>query len=508
MCGIAAIIFPKSIADKSQALGMLSHMLWQIEHRGDAEHFGETKILEKGILGTNRLAIVDREHGRQPKSDKTNRYWIVLNGEIYNYKNLKTELEKLGYQFESDTDTEVIVNGFKEWGERIAELLDGEFAFIIYDRVSNEFFAARDHIGIKPLYFAKDHNGTVYLASEQKAILPFSKEITTLLPGHYVTRKDVKRYFQLNTDPLEMSEKNIIKTFKALFEKAVEKRLNTDLPVCLMFSGGIDSTAVLHAARKYHKNITAITIGFPGAVDISVAKKYCKEFNIKQEVVMLNEKELIDVIPYIVRGAEFFESIDVMDSCLSYFGYKHANKLGFKIALCGEGSDELLAGYDFFLTHPNPTELMRYRVNNIYRTDCQRLDRTGMLNRVEVRVPFLDKEFLKFSYRISMNMKLRNGVAKWVLREAFKGDLPDFYNDRKKVRMPDGTGMRNLLYDYTGKQDYKLDPKIVKKLSLTIPQHRFFMGKYLEAGFPVPKERFKKVGYDYSEHGYFNFATK
>src|SRR5579862_7373274 len=145
MCGIAAIIFPKPIIDQTLTEGMFNQMLWQIEYRGDAEHFGETKILDRCILGTNRLAIVDREHGKQPKSDNTNRYWVVLNGEIYNYKKLKAKLENLGYQFESDTDTEVITNGFKEWGEKLMDLLDGEFAFVIYDKVSNEFFAARDH---------------------------------------------------------------------------------------------------------------------------------------------------------------------------------------------------------------------------------------------------------------------------------------------------------------------------------------------------------------------------
>lgn len=510
MCGISAIIVPQqqSSIGKEMLEKKINGMLKKIHYRGDSENYGEIKIFNNSVLGANRLAIVDRENGVQPKCDKSKTLWVLLNGEIYNHKKLRKRLEKMGHRFQTDSDTEVLVFGFQEWGRRIVNLLDGEYAFVIYNRENNTYFAARDPIGIKPLYYARDSDEAIYFASEQKCILSYCKVIETLPPGHYIDNTGCFKYFDLNDNELDLPEEEIISQFKTLFVRAVKKRLDTDLPVAIMFSGGIDSTAVLHVARKFHNNLTAITIGFPGAEDLQVAKKYCREFNIRHEIYELKKEEVIQIIPDIIYGAEFFESIDVMDTCIGYFGYKLANKLGLKVALCGEGSDELLAGYDLFMRHENPTELMKYRVNNLHRTDVQRVDRSSMLNRVEARVPFLDKDFLKFAYRIPMSMKLRNGTSKWILREAFKNDIPGFYVNRRKARMPDGTGLHHLLYDYAGKQEARISDEITDQLPLSTNQERFFLSKYLEAGFPPPRERFKRVALDYSPHGYFDFVTE
>lgn len=510
MCGISAIIYPSQQPNikKEISENKINVMLKQIEYRGDIENYGEIKVFDNCVMGANRLAIVDREHAIQPKCNRREVLWVILNGEIYNFKELKKRLETRGYKFQSNSDTEVLILGYQEWGKEILDLLDGEYAFVIYNSENNTYFSARDPMGIKPLYYAKDSDGTTYFASEQKCILAYCQDIETVAPGHYIDNTGSYKYFDFDENELDLPEKETISQFRELFFSAVKKRLDTDLPVAIMFSGGIDSTAILHAARKFHNNLTAITIGFPGAEDLQISEKYCHEFNIQHEIYELKKDEVIQIIPHIVYGAEFFETIDVIDTCVGYFGYRLANKLGFKVALCGEGSDELLAGYDLFMYHDNPTELMKYRVGNLHRTDVQRVDRSSMLNRIEARVPFLDKDFLKFSYCIPMSMKLRNGTSKWILREAFRNDIPDFYINRRKARMPDGTGLYNLIYDYAGKQAVIIPDEITNRLKIETNQQRFFLSKYLEAGFPVPRERFKRPVLDYSPHGYFNFVTK
>ena len=150
---------------------------------------------------------------------------------------------------------------------------------------------------------------------------------------------------------------------------------------------------------------------------------------------------------------------------------------------------------------------MRYRVGNLHRTDVQRVDRASMLNRVEARVPFLDTEFLRFAYHLPPSLKLRAGTAKWVLREAFRGELPDYILDRPKVRMPDGTGLHRRLHDYAAKQQTCLHPSLGSRLGVENAQQAYFLQTYLDAGLPVPHERFRRPGLDYNTDGYFRFVT-
>jgi asparagine synthase (glutamine-hydrolysing) len=481
-------------------------MLEVIAYRGDSEHFGEIQALQEFAMGTNRLAIVGREDGRQPISNADQTLWAILNGEIYNFRELRQELAAAGYRFSTHTDTEVLVHGYSHWGrDLLLEKLDGMFAFVIYDRVNNSFLAARDHIGIKPLYYAVA-DGTWYFASEQKSLTPLAGEIHTLSPGHFVTPQGTGCYFRLSDEPLDLPAAEIVARFRELFESAVRKRVQTDLPVAVTFSGGLDSTAVLHFARKYHPNVTAFTIGFEGAADIQVAQRYCEEFSVPHHISYLREDEMVDIIPKVVYEAEFFEGIDVMDSCLGFYAYREIRSHGIKVALCGEGSDEVLAGYDLFREHPDKIALMKYRVSNLYRTDLQRVDRSSMMNSVEARVPFMDKEFLRFAYRIPMELKLREGIEKWILREAFRGDLPDYIAERPKVRMPDGTGLQNKLFNYARKGAV-LPDAMVRGLDIRTPQEAFFLKQYLDVGFPPPNERFRRPAYDFSEHGYFKFIS-
>ncbi|MEV4221985.1 asparagine synthase (glutamine-hydrolyzing) [Nonomuraea sp. NPDC049725] len=509
MCGIAAIIDPRVVAEDAHRLAArdreLIAMLAKIWHRGDPECFAERRSEVGAALGANRLAIVDREHAQQPQSDQHGRIWVAYNGELYGFQDVRRELERLGHRFRTTSDTEVIAQAYAEWGPDMLGRFNGMFAFVVFDSERRTFLAARDHVGMKPLYYVVS-DGVYRFASEQKCLLGVPGEIRTLPPGSYLTERGVTRYHQLDDTPCDLPERDMVARYRELFDDAVRRQVDTDLPVAVTFSGGIDSAAVLASARLHHPAVTALTIGFEGAADIEVARRYCQEHDIPHVVAHLNRDALVDIIPDIVYGAEFFEAIDVMDTCVGYFAFELAKRHGFKLALCGEGSDEVMAGYDLFRHHHDPVDLMRYRVANLHRTDLQRVDRSSMMNSVETRVPFMDRHLLEFAYSVPMEMKLRGGVDKWLLREAFKDRLPAYITNRPKIRMPDGSGMKNTLVEYARAQDVE-DDTLAKSIGIDSREGAYFLERYLEAGFPMPAERFKRAGYDYSPNGYFEFVS-
>ncbi|MEU5954622.1 asparagine synthase (glutamine-hydrolyzing) [Streptomyces sp. NPDC047525] len=522
MCGIAAIVDlhrdTESAGRTAAREDALVSMLDRIRYRGDPENFAERWSGPGVALGTNRLAIVDRAHGRQPQCDPSGQVQLVYNGELYGFGRLRDQLRSLGHEFRTRSDTEVVLHAYLEWGEKCVARLDGMFAFVLYDGRRRRFLAARDHVGIKPLYYAVE-DGVHYFASEQKCLLEHGTRIRTVLPGTYVTETGTTRYYGL-AEPTgkPLPERRAVALYRELFETAVRKQVDTDLPVAVTFSGGIDSAAVLHTAMKYHPDVTAVTIGLEGAADVEVAQRYCKEFDVPHLVAQLDRAALIDVIDDIVYGAEFFEPIDAMDTCVGYFAFLLAKENGFRLALCGEGSDEVMAGYDLFRTHPDPQDLMRYRVGNLHRTDLQRVDRSSMLNSVETRVPFMDRALLEFAYALPMSLKMREGQEKWLLRAAFADSLPDYVRLRPKVRMPDGSGMQNTLVEYareamaTAAGPYSPHPDATRPntgggLDMQTPEGDFFLNKYLAAGFPMPGERFKRAGFDFSANGYFEFIS-
>ncbi|WP_323835679.1 asparagine synthase C-terminal domain-containing protein [Photorhabdus africana] len=281
-------------------------------------------------------------------------------------------------------------------------------------------------------------------------MIEFNSEIKPVEPGSIFDGLTSEKYISYDTtipassDNVEQAKEKIY----SLLDNAVRKRVDTDLPVSIMFSGGIDSTIVLYLAKKYHHDITAISFGLPGSKDIEIAQRYCTENNIKHIIYTFTQEELINNIQDAIYYGEFFEQIDAIDSTIAHFGYYIANRLGFKIALCGEGSDEIFAGYDLFKTYPDPHHLSLYRLNNLHRTDLQRVDRASMRNTVEARIPFMDSALVPYVLSLDFSYKLNNGIEKYILREAFRGKIPEYIIDRPKIRMPDGSGVKNTIIDY------------------------------------------------------------
>ncbi|WP_387463913.1 asparagine synthetase B family protein [Photorhabdus sp. RM323S] len=510
MCGIGGVFNTENkLIDDIE--NKLHTIMSKISHRGDSSRFNEKIVRNHFSIATNRLAIVERDSAYQPISNQEHDLHLVLNGQIYNYKSLRNELIEQGYQFKNGGDAEVVLIAYICYGKSFIKKLDGMFSFILFDNKNNKFLLGRDHVGIKPLYYTYKE-GNWYVASEIKSLIGFFSEIKPVEPGSIFDGFTSEKYIHYDSTILASSDnfKQAKEKVYSLLDNAVRKRVDTDLPVSIMFSGGIDSTIVLYLAKKYHHDVTAISFGLPGSKDIEIAQRYCSENNIKHIIYTFTQEELINNIQDSVYYGEFFEQIDAIDSTIAHFGYYIANRLGFKIALCGEGSDEIFAGYDLFKTHTDPYNLSLYRLNNLHRTDLQRVDRASMRNTVEARVPFMDSALVPYVLSLDFSYKLNSGVEKYILREAFRGKIPEYIIDRPKIRMPDGSGVKNTIIDYVKEIKCYLPKNIINNLNsigLTDQSSLYFAEKYLSFGYPLPKQRFKESGKDFSESGYFNFIS-
>lgn len=503
MCGIAAIFPIAKDARVENPEAKLLQMLGMIRHRGDSYHFAEKLVFEKGAMGTNRLAIVNRDCARQPIRDELTGCVVVLNGEIYNHDVLRDELSLLGIDFATKSDTEVVLQAYLQWGDIFVSRLDGIFAFVIYDPRENTHFAARDHIGIKPLYYATIGNDIAF-GSERKCFIGFDCEALEVKPGHYWRNGIETCYQSFEAAPQHWETKQAIEQCKMLLEAAVKRQVATDLPIAVIFSGGLDSTIILHLAMKYHSDVTAFSLGTDDSEDLEFARRFCRERSIKHHIANFDPHLIARNISRAIFDGEFFEPVDISDMLSMTMVYALARNHGFKVALSGDGSDEIFAGYDMFKSAADPNALTTYRVNNLYRTDLQRVDRSSMVNSIECRVPFLDKQLMSFAMSLPINLKIRNGVEKYVLRESMRNELPSYMLDRPKIRMPEGIGINDQVFAALGKlvpEEHISDSKIV----IDSDQVKHALGKYLHFGFTPPQERTKKPGVDYHSGGYFNF---
>jgi len=464
MCGIGAIINGKT--------ERITEMMSPIRARGEPESFNEYEVIGNTVISCNRLKIVGRETGKQPVHNEDKTIFAIFNGEIYNYEQLKRELEEKGHIFSTKTDTEILVHGFEEWGNNLSKFLDGQFAFVVYDKKNRKYLAVRDHFGIKPLFWAKE-NETVYFASELKQLVGFVKDIKEVLPSHFIADEKVERYYALKSKENNDDVENAKVKIRTLFDEAVKKRVNTDLPIAVFLSGGIDSTAVLATAKKYHNKVAAIVVGNyweSEDSDYKAAMKYCKENDIP--VIARNpptEQELFELIPEIVKVTESFEPNMIKQSGLSLFLSKIAKEHGFKVVLCGEGADEVFCGYPEFtkITKDKIKELSFDFFNNLYRTQLQRVDRTSMSHTIEVRVPFMDKTLVEYAINLTPELKINGKTTKWILRKAMEDRLPKYISERKKVVLSEGMGLKgNSLKDglFTQKISNLLSRKELEKV--------------------------------------------
>lgn len=440
MCGISAIV-----GDVSQKEEKLKISLSKITHRGDHEF--EYRIFDEAALGVNRLAIVDEKYGNQPQYNENETVFAILNGEIFNFAKLTDELVAHGHEFRSSSDTEVLVHLWEEYKAGLVSKLDSEmFAFIIFDKATGEVFVARDRIGVKPLYYAKDKGGSMYFASEIKALVCFDEidNIHEFPAGSYYYQGKFIKYYDVaigeNTNTLDILK------LKDIIERAVFKRVQTELPIAVFLSGGVDSSLIMELATRFHKDVTALILGMTDSPDYVSAIKLCKEKGWQYKAIEPSidyEKELSDIIYYV----ESYDPNIVRHSFANDAISRLAHELAFKVVLTGEGADEIFAGYNEFLEidESKINAGCRALLNSMSRGNLMRVDKMAMRYTVETRCPYFDQELVDAAMSIAGSLKVGmyqdKKITKLVFRNIAAKYLPKEIAFRDKAPFANGAGM-------------------------------------------------------------------
>ncbi|WP_295336914.1 asparagine synthase B [Flavobacterium sp.] len=458
MCGIVCAF---ELKQKSETLRpQVLEMSKIIRHRGP--DWSGIFSNDKAVLAHERLAIVDPASGKQPLFSKDGRLVLAANGEIYNHQLLRQQFEGK-YEFQTQSDCEVILALYQEKGPHFIDEMNGIFGFALYDVEKDEYFIARDHMGIIPLYMGWDQFGTFYVASELKALEGYCTKIELFPPGHYLSSKDgelVQWYQREWTDfeAVKANETSIQEIRKAL-EAAVHRQLMSDVPYGVLLSGGLDSSITSAIAKKFaqkriesgdtvdawYPQLHSFAVGLEGSPDLAAARKVADHLGTIHHEIKFTIQEGLDAVRDVIYNIETYDVTTIRASTPMYLMARVIKSMGIKMVLSGEGSDELFGGYLYFHKAPNAKEFHEETVrklNKLHMYDCLRANKSLAAWGIEGRVPFLDKEFMDVAMRINPQDKMVNGerMEKWVLRKAFEDMLPESVAWRQKEQFSDGVG--------------------------------------------------------------------
>ena len=459
MCGFVAILdIPagQSAAMRTQALIMST----KIRHRGP--DWSGVYSSERCVLAHERLAIVDPLSGGQPLYSTDRKQVLAVNGEIYNHQQIRERMAGQ-YTFQTGSDCEVILALYKEKGINFLEDLNGIFAFALYDEEKDEYLIARDPIGVIPLYIGKDSNGTVYVASELKALEGHCESYEPFLPGHYLWSKEgkMKRWWTRDWFEYEAvknggtSSKEVGDALKA----AVKRQLMSDVPYGVLLSGGLDSSVIstianIYSAKRVETGDTAaawwprlhsFAVGIKGAPDLAKAREMAEHLGTVHHEVNYTVQEGLDAIRDVIYHIETYDVTTVRASTPMYLLARVIKSMGIKMVLSGEGADEIFGGYLYFHKAPDAKAFHEETVRKLLKLhlyDCLRANKSLSAWGVEGRVPFLDKEFLDVAMRLNPEVKMCPGktIEKKIVREAFTDLLPESIAWRQKEQFSDGVG--------------------------------------------------------------------
>ncbi|MEH6657463.1 asparagine synthase B [Leeuwenhoekiella marinoflava] len=458
MCGIVCAYELKQPADVLRP--QLLEMSKKIRHRGP--DWNGVYSDEKAILAHERLSIVDPASGKQPLLSPDGKLILAANGEIYNHQELRKQL-KGKYDFRTQSDCEVILALYQEEGPAFLDKLNGIFAFSLYDSEKDEYFVARDHMGIIPLYMGWDQHGTFYVASELKALEGTCTKIELFPPGHYLhsAEGELRRWYErdwMEYDAVKDNETSIDKLRDAL-EAAVHRQLMSDVPYGVLLSGGLDSSITSAVAKKYAEKriesgdtdgawwprLHSFSVGLEGSPDLAAAQKVADHIGTVHHEIKFTIQEGLDAIKDVIYNLETYDITTIRASTPMYLMARVIKSMGVKMVLSGEGADEVFGGYLYFHKAPDAKEFHEETVrklSKLHMYDCLRANKSLAAWGIEGRVPFLDKEFMDVAMRINPQDKMINGerMEKWVLRKAFESYLPESVAWRQKEQFSDGVG--------------------------------------------------------------------
>ncbi|KAL9276004.1 Asparagine synthetase [glutamine-hydrolyzing] 2-like protein [Drosera capensis] len=438
MCGILAVL---GCVDYSHAKrARIIELSRRLQHRGP--DWSGIHCHQDCFLAHQRLAIVDPASGDQPLYNEDKTIVVTVNGEIYNHKELRGRLKS--HQFRTNSDCEVIPHLYEEYGEEFVDMLDGMFSFVLLDTQDKSFIAARDGIGITPLYLGWGLDGSVWFASEMKALSDDCERFISFPPGHIYSSKQGKRA-------------------KAVVQPtmAVVKRLMTDVPFGVLLSGGLDSSLVaavasrhlaeFEGAYQWGSQLHTFCIGLKGSPDLKAAREVANYLGTRHHEFHFTVQEGIDALEEVVYHVETYDVTTIRASTPMFLMSRKIKSLGVKMVLSGEGSDEIFGGYLYFHKAPNKEEFHLEtcrKIKGLHLYDCLRANKSTSAWGVEARVPFLDKEFVNIAMSIDPEWKLikrdLGRIEKWVLRNAFDDEqrpyLPKHILYRQKEQFSDGVG--------------------------------------------------------------------
>lgn len=458
MCGIVAIF---NIKEQSKALrDKALRMSAKIRHRGP--DWSGIYCGKSAILAHERLSIVDPQSGGQPLFSPDRKQILAVNGEIYNHRDIRNRY-KGKYPFQTGSDCEVVLALYREKGIRFLEDLSGIFAFALYDEEKDEFLIARDPIGVIPLYIGYDADGTVYCASELKALEGFCERYEPFLPGHYYWSREGKMTRWYERDWFDYAAvkdaPTSVPALKESLEEAVKRQLMSDVPYGVLLSGGLDSSIISAVAKKFASRriesdsrneawwpqLHSFAVGLKGAPDLAKAREVADHIGTVHHEINYTIQEGLDAIRDVIYYIETYDVTTVRASTPMYLLARVIKSMGIKMVLSGEGADEVFGGYLYFHKAPNAQafheETVR-KLSKLHLYDCLRANKSLSAWGVEGRVPFLDKEFLDVAMRLNPESKMCPGqeIEKRVLREAFADMLPESVAWRQKEQFSDGVG--------------------------------------------------------------------
>ncbi len=484
MCGIVAIL---NVKEQSQELrNKALRMSQKIRHRGP--DWSGIYCGGSAILAHERLSIVDPESGGQPLysplRDGGGLQVLAVNGEIYNHQEIRRRYAGK-YDFQTGSDCEVILPLYRSKGINFFEDLSGIFAFVLYDEDSNEFLIARDPIGVIPLYIGYDSDGTVYVASELKALEGECERYEPFLPGHYYWSREpeMKRYYRRDWFDYDAVKDNAssVEAVRDALTAAVKRQLMSDVPYGVLLSGGLDSSVISAIAerfseqrvednsktRAYWPRLHSFAVGLKGAPDLAKARLVADYIGTVHHEINYTVQEGLDAIRDVIYYIETYDVTTVRASTPMYLLARVIKSIGIKMVLSGEGADEIFGGYLYFHKAPSVQEFHEETVRKLSKLhlyDCLRANKSLSAWGVEGRVPFLDKEFLDVAMRTNPEAKMCNphltsprggndalkvsprgdlegvSIEKRIVREAFADMLPDEVVWRQKEQFSDGVG--------------------------------------------------------------------
>tara|TARA_Y100000768_G_scaffold198226_1_gene148991 strand:+ start:3883 stop:5406 length:1524 start_codon:yes stop_codon:yes gene_type:complete len=458
MCGIFAFLKnnTKISDEKLKVCGL------KCSHRGPDSTKDITYEINnyKLYLMFHRLAINGlTELGDQPLT--LNNKVLICNGEIYNYKKLAEQYELT--LPEGCSDCEVILHLYQKVGiyETISNL-DGVFSFVLFDFNNNKLFVGHDPIGVRSLYYFTD-NGFGF-ASEMKCLTDLSSNVKMFPPGTYLQYELYKdfefvNYFKFDFPTINDSEETIVSNLKKKLTEAVDKRLMSEKPIGCLLSGGFDSSLITALSVKKIKNLKTFSIGLPDSPDILAAQKVAEYLNTDHISIILTEEEMLNGIEETIKQIESYDITTIRASTPMFLLSKYIrDNTDIKVILSGEGADETSGSYLYFHNAPNSEEFKKETIRLVKENqyfDILRADKTTAGTGLEIRVPFYDKELVKYYMSINPKLKMvRNGYEKYLLRKTFESELPNDISWRRKDGFSDGVSKKSkpwyeTINDYT-----------------------------------------------------------